>query len=113
MNDGDQATFVAVQPNGFGLGGMQAYNTARGVTGDGESVFALAERGDLPRILCWIHPKTGAPVPAIILTWVITAFVAAAGIALGVTISRAHDHAEPEDEPPPVPGAIETNPDAG
>ena len=34
--------------------------------------FALAERGDLPRFLCWVHPKTGAPVPAILLTWAAT-----------------------------------------
>ncbi|MEE2787204.1 MAG: APC family permease [Myxococcota bacterium] len=34
--------------------------------------FALAERGDLPRFLCWVHPKTGAPVPAILLTWFAT-----------------------------------------
>lgn len=34
--------------------------------------FALSERGDLPKILSWIHPKTGAPIPAILLTWVAT-----------------------------------------
>lgn len=34
--------------------------------------FAMAERGDFPRILCWVHPKTGAPVPAILLTWLAT-----------------------------------------
>ncbi|MDP6943283.1 MAG: APC family permease [Myxococcota bacterium] len=31
--------------------------------------FALAERGDLPQKLAWVHPSTGAPIPAILLTW--------------------------------------------
>ena len=31
--------------------------------------FALAERGDLPKILAWTHPTSGAPIPAIVLTW--------------------------------------------
>lgn len=31
--------------------------------------FALAERGDLPQRIASVDPKTGAPVPAIILTW--------------------------------------------
>jgi len=34
--------------------------------------FALSERGDLPKLLSWVHPKTGAPVPAIALTWAAT-----------------------------------------
>jgi APA family basic amino acid/polyamine antiporter len=33
--------------------------------------FALAERGDLPAKLAWTHPKTGAPIPAILLTWLL------------------------------------------
>ena len=33
--------------------------------------FALAERGDLPKTLAWTHPKTGAPIPAILLTWLL------------------------------------------
>ncbi len=41
--------------------------------------FALAERGDLPKILCWVHPKTGAPVPAILLTWAATLGLTLAG----------------------------------
>jgi len=31
--------------------------------------FALAERGDLPKKLAWVHPETGAPIPAILMTW--------------------------------------------
>ena len=31
--------------------------------------FALAERGDLPKALAWTHPKSGAPVGAILVTW--------------------------------------------
>ena len=34
--------------------------------------FALSERGDLPKILSKTSSVTGAPVPAIILTWVAT-----------------------------------------
>ena len=41
--------------------------------------FALSERGDLPKILSWVHPTTGAPVPAILLTWVATVVLTLAG----------------------------------
>ena len=32
--------------------------------------YALAERGDLPPIFARVHPETGAPVPAIIVTYI-------------------------------------------
>jgi len=41
--------------------------------------FALSERGDLPKILSWVHPRTGAPVPAIILTWAATLILTLVG----------------------------------
>jgi len=41
--------------------------------------FAMAERGDLPSIFARIHPKTGAPRPAIILTWALAAALCLTG----------------------------------
>ncbi len=41
--------------------------------------YAMAERGDLPRILARVHPETGAPVPAIILMCSLSAVLAATG----------------------------------
>jgi len=41
--------------------------------------FALAERGDLPEKLAWVHPKTGAPVPAILITWALASALTLTG----------------------------------
>ncbi len=44
--------------------------------------FAMAERGDLPRILSRVNPKTGAPVPAILLT---------AGATIALTVAGSFE----------------------
>jgi amino acid transporter len=41
--------------------------------------FALAERGDLPPILARVDPATGAPRPAILLTWALSIAVSLSG----------------------------------
>jgi amino acid transporter len=41
--------------------------------------FALAERGDLPKRLAWVHPETGAPIPAILLTWALASALTLTG----------------------------------
>jgi amino acid transporter len=41
--------------------------------------FALAERGDLPAVIARINPKTGAPVAAILLTWVLAVILTLSG----------------------------------
>lgn len=41
--------------------------------------FALAERGDLPSKLAWTHPETGAPIPAIVLTWLLASALTLTG----------------------------------
>ena len=41
--------------------------------------YALAEQGDLPKILATTDPKTGAPVPAILLTLVLAAALTLTG----------------------------------
>ena len=41
--------------------------------------FALAERGDLPEKLAWVHPKTGAPLPAIAMTWALASALTLTG----------------------------------
>ncbi len=41
--------------------------------------FALGERGDLPHLLGQVAPETGAPVPAILLTWTGTLALALSG----------------------------------
>jgi amino acid transporter len=51
--------------------------------------YAMAERGDLPKILARVNPKTGVPVPAVITTMLLSAILAATGsfaelAALGV-----------------------------
>lgn len=51
--------------------------------------YAMAERGDLPKILARVNPKTGVPVPAVITTMLLSAVLAATGsfaelAALGV-----------------------------
>jgi len=45
--------------------------------------FAFAEQGDLPRLFAYTHPKTGAPIPAILLTWIL-----AAGLTLSGTFAE-------------------------
>ena len=41
--------------------------------------FALSERGDLPKIISKVRPGSGAPVPAIILTFALSAMLALTG----------------------------------
>jgi amino acid transporter len=41
--------------------------------------FALSERGDLPRFLSKVHPKTGAPVAAIMATFTLAALLSLTG----------------------------------
>ena len=41
--------------------------------------FALAERGDLPPIFCRTDPQTGAPRPAILLTWALACALSLSG----------------------------------
>jgi amino acid transporter len=41
--------------------------------------FAMSERGDLPKVLSWVHPRTGAPVPAILITWAATVVLTLVG----------------------------------
>jgi amino acid transporter len=41
--------------------------------------FALAERGDLPAVIGRVSPKTGAPVPAILLTWLLAVSLTVSG----------------------------------
>jgi amino acid transporter len=51
--------------------------------------FAMAERGDLPRYLAVVNPKSGVPVAAVVTTMALSAVLAATGTfaelaALGV-----------------------------
>ena len=41
--------------------------------------FALAERGDLPKKLAWVHPTSGAPIPAILMTWALASALTLTG----------------------------------
>ena len=41
--------------------------------------FALAERGDLPKRLAWVHPTSGAPIPAILMTWALASALTLTG----------------------------------
>lgn len=41
--------------------------------------FALAERGDLPAAIARVSPKSGAPVPAILLTWFLAVLLTVSG----------------------------------
>jgi amino acid transporter len=42
-------------------------------------IYAMAERGDLPRQLAWVHPKSGAPIPAIVVMYVLAAVLTVSG----------------------------------
>ena len=42
-------------------------NMGQSISGS-RSLFALAEQGDLPRPLAWVHPRWRTPVPAILVT---------------------------------------------
>jgi len=41
--------------------------------------YAMAERRDLPKALGWVHPKTGAPVAAIVVTWGLVSLLTLSG----------------------------------
>jgi len=41
--------------------------------------YALAERGDLPKIFALVDPKSGSPRPAIVLTWALAVILALTG----------------------------------
>ena len=42
-------------------------------------IYAMAERGDLPRQLAWVHPKSGSPIPAIVVMYLLAAVLTLSG----------------------------------
>lgn len=66
-------------------------NMGQSISGS-RSLFALAEQGDLPRSLAWVHPRWRTPVPAILVTSVCALALALTGsfaaLALASAVSR-------------------------